>query len=207
MPRDCLLPGRRRHHITFNGGRGGRAGGQARNHSSSMTESQSTSEREPNGGIEIRRLTAYDRAAFDAFWLALDPASRRSRFYTFRSDQSVAAYGSGAWLHDVLILGAFVGGRLCGVAELCATSDPAVAEAAFVVAPDQRRRGLGKALLEQVVSSAAGQGFTAIRVECPVTNRAMRRLAQTLSPALSVTTDAEGGLILCPVPELTPLAA
>jgi GNAT superfamily N-acetyltransferase len=79
-----------------------------------------------------------------------------------------------------------------------------VAEAAFVVDPALRNRGLGTALLEATVLAARNRGHRAIRVICLRDNWPMRRLAQKAEAGLMLTFDEMHGEIRTPA--ATPLS-
>lgn len=152
----------------------------------------------PDSEILIRKLTAWDRREFERFLVSLDADTRHDRFFGGESDASVARYANRAWRDDAVVIGAFAGARLCGVAELCGTSDADSPEAAFVVAPEFRGRGIGTGLLDRVILSAGNQGYPSVLVVCLRTNRPMRKLAVKAQAKLDVSYDEVSGKILLP---------
>lgn len=131
----------------------------------------------PPSPVVIHQLHAADRAAVERFLVGLDPESRSSRFGGALSDDAIRRYAADAVGRGILF-GAFAEGRLCALAELCPDlGDRRATEAAFAVAPGQRRRGIGAALLDGMVVAAANRGFRTMRIMFSPENGAMRRLA------------------------------
>jgi GNAT superfamily N-acetyltransferase len=69
-------------------------------------------------------------------------------------------------------------GLAIATARLFVDSDGRSAEASLAVVDDYQRRGLGRFLLELLVSTAAVQGLESIRFEVLAQNRGMRRLLE-----------------------------
>ena len=138
--------------------------------------------------VEIRRLWAPDMEEFRDHLLHLDSQSRHDRFAGGVSDEFVAHYAERCFGKGDLLYGAFVGGRLIGVAELRSSqaiwSEQAPfgrhvhAEAAFSVEQDYRRRGIGEKLFERIERAASNHGVETIEIVCLPENAGMMRLAQ-----------------------------
>ncbi len=154
-------------------------------------------------GAVIRKLRCDEGERYRDFLLGLDARTRRDRFCGGVSDTYVAEHAARAW-ERALVHGAFVDGHLCGASELHLDAEDGVAEAAFVVDPALRKRGLGTALLDATVLAARNRGFRAVRVICLRDNWAMRRLAQKAEAALMLTFDEMHGEIRTPA--ATPLS-
>jgi GNAT superfamily N-acetyltransferase len=146
-----------------------------------MTERQS-----PH--VEIRRLWPSDMEAFRDHLLRLDPRSRHERFGGGMSDDFLVHYAENCFGRGDLLYGAFVGGHMCGAAEL--RSNKAIwseqapfdrhihAEAAFSVENEHRRRGIGEKLFKRIQRAATNHGVETIEIVCLPDNVGMQRLAQ-----------------------------
>ena len=138
--------------------------------------------------VEIRRLWPSDMEAFRDHLLHLDARSRHDRFGGARSDDFLVHYAEHCFGQGDLLYGAFVDGHLCGAAEL--RSNRAIwseqapfgrqiqAEAAFSVAIEHRRLGIGEKLFHRIQRAAANHGVETIEIICLPDNIAVRMLAR-----------------------------
>jgi GNAT superfamily N-acetyltransferase len=138
--------------------------------------------------VEIRRLWPSDEEPFRNHLLGLDPISRHMRFGGGVSDDFLGRYAQNCFGKGDLLYGAFVDGRMVGAAEL--RSDQAIwseqapfgrhihAEAAFSVAEDCRRHGLGEKLFKRLLRAAANHGVETIEIVCLPENVGMQNLAK-----------------------------
>jgi GNAT superfamily N-acetyltransferase len=138
--------------------------------------------------VEIRRLWPSDMEAYRDHLLRLDARSRHERFGGGMSDDFLVSYAERCFGQGDLLYGAFVGGRLCGAAEL--RSNQAIwseqapfgrhiqAEAAFSVESGYRRRGIGEKLFRRIQRAATNHGVETIEIICLPDNIGMRMLAQ-----------------------------
>jgi GNAT superfamily N-acetyltransferase len=150
----------------------------------------------------IRKLRPDEAATYREFLQRLDPPTRRDRFCSAISDAGIAAHVARTWTAPVLVHGCFVDGVLRGAAEL-ELSDPGQgAEAAFVVEPGFRNRGIATALLDVTVVAARNRACRSVRVVCLRHNWAMRRLAQKASAELLLSLDEIEGEIRAPMPTM-----
>jgi RimJ/RimL family protein N-acetyltransferase len=147
--------------------------------------------------VDIRPLAAAEHNSVEEFLLKLDPRSRRERFFGPASDASIAQHVMTALKGGGVFFGAFVGGRLRGIAELHSHLAD-VAEAAFVVEPSFRNRGIGTKLLRSVLKAATTRGFRSVRIACLPANAPMRRLACKCRATLHASFDQLTGEIACP---------
>ena len=147
--------------------------------------------------LDIRPLAAAEHNSIEAFLLKLDPQSRRERFFGPASDASIAQHVRTAFSGSSVFFGAFVNGRLRGIAELHSYRADVV-EAAFAVEPSFRNRGIGTKLLQSVLEVATTRGFRSVRIACLPANAPMRRLAWKCCARLHASFDHLTGEIACP---------
>jgi GNAT superfamily N-acetyltransferase len=138
--------------------------------------------------VEIRRLWPSDMEAYRDHLLRLDARSRHERFGGGMSDDFLMHYAEHCFGRGDLLYGAFIGGHLCGAAEL--RSNQAIwseqpqfgrhihAEAAFSVENGYRRRGIGEKLFRRIQRAATNHGVETIEIICLPDNIGMRTLAQ-----------------------------
>lgn len=143
------------------------------------------------GRIAYRKLFPTDHPAFEAHLLALDPASRRSRFGMAATDAFLRQYAARCITLNAIIHGAFVGDVLIGVAELRPIGDFAVdeAEIAFSVVEDWRSCGIGSALFARTLRSARNRGYGRLYMSCLRHNAPMRALARKFAAEITVEID------------------
>jgi GNAT superfamily N-acetyltransferase len=128
--------------------------------------------------MNIRPLTSLEREAVSAFYLALSADDRRRRFCSALSDESIVRYVGGLDFERHTILGAFdEQGRIIGLTELALGANEGEGELAFSVAPDQRRQGLGSALMERILLHAGMCGIRKVGVMFFSDNAPMHSLA------------------------------
>jgi GNAT superfamily N-acetyltransferase len=130
-------------------------------------------------GSGIVPLRSCDEADLVSLLLRLDQPSRVDRFGAVTSDTALAAHARRA-LADADWIGAVAGETgLCAVAETYKLGSRAlrIAEAAFVVEPRWRRRGIATALLRACVEWARGSGIETLQMVFSRSNWPMRRLA------------------------------
>ena len=80
-------------------------------------------------------------------------------------------------------------GQVVGLANLMFTSDPGIAEMAFLIEDRWQGRGLGTALAGMLVRQARDLGFAEVRATLLSDNVRMRRLLVSLGATLSYTED------------------
>jgi GNAT superfamily N-acetyltransferase len=142
-------------------------------------------------GSGIVRLGSSDEADLVSLLLRLDQPSRVGRFGAVISDTALVAHASRA-LTDADWIGAVaMEAGLCAVAEIykLGSSAPGVAEAAFVVEPRWRRRGIAVALLGACVEWARGSGIGTLRMVFSRSNWPMWKLARKGTASFSIVDD------------------
>lgn len=127
-------------------------------------------------GAWIRPLGRADLPEVRAHLLSLDAAGRACRFRGAVSDETVAAYADRLDPDQVLLLGAFSGGRLLGLAELHPVGADGAAEGALSVLPAARGAGLGGRLLTEALAWAPTRGIRTLLLEGEADNAALTRL-------------------------------
>jgi GNAT superfamily N-acetyltransferase len=147
--------------------------------------------------ITFRKLGPLDRPAFEEHLLALNPASRRSRFGMSATDSFLSVYAERCITLNAVIRGAMHRGQLVGVAELRPfTALPSQeAEIAFSVSEDWRNFGIGTALFAKTLRSARNRGYTCLLMTCIAQNGPMRSLARKFSAEILVDVDQSIGVV------------
>lgn len=149
-----------------------------------MTDSQA---------ISIRTLAAGEREAVERFFLEeLDDIALYWRFFRTMTPATVHAYvAQMRFDNGCAVFGAFFGERLVGVAELsaipgsetCAENRPGAiscAELGIAVSNQLRHKGVGRALLEDLLRKAWTRGLKRIQLSSLRDNRPMLALAARL---------------------------
>ncbi len=148
----------------------------------------------PDGtALRIRPVSADDGPALDASFKRMSARSRYLRFFTIRDELGAAMIEKftdidhrlhRAWVViDPANIGELPGeqqGIGVAVARLIETSTPGVADASLAVIDDYQRRGVGRLLLDLLLSTASTAGVEKMRFETLWENRGMRRLLGTL---------------------------
>lgn len=124
--------------------------------------------------VSLRRLGSADIDAVIALHDSLSDRELYSRFFTVHpvflktlADQ--LADGNG----ENYALGAFESGTLIGVANYVMCGKPATADVAVVVAHEDHLRGVGTALLRQLVEIARNNGIQHLAADVLTTNHLM----------------------------------
>jgi GNAT superfamily N-acetyltransferase len=137
-------------------------------------------------GGTIRVLDPQDQPELRAHLLRLGPESRRSRFNGVVDDAFIARYAASCFEPGVIVLGYFDDGAIHAAAELhapCRTADE-TPEIAFSVERHWRRKGIGSALFQALLTTAFRKGYTKLRVITGGQNDAMRALASKFGTKL-----------------------
>lgn len=147
-------------------------------------------------GIQLRRLGPADAAIFCAHLHALHYQDFRDRFNGLVSDEWLDRYIARS-LDNATVIGAFNHGKLVAVAELHTGGRlmPGTGEAAFSVASDLRRMGLGTMLLIALLNAAAESGVDTVIVETGPQNLAMKKLARKFGAKMKFAGDQSVGHI------------
>lgn len=145
--------------------------------------------------IAIRRLWPADGAELRNHLLRLDWASRVSRFGGQLADAVVSRYADSVdWAGDVVV-GAFCGPILRGVAEVRRTGLLA-GELAMSVEPSFQNHGIGTRLFGRAALAARNSLVTDLTVFCQVGNRRMVRIVRRYAvPLRSDRSDLTGTLV------------
>ncbi len=109
--------------------------------------------------LRLQAPTPADLDDIKAFYDGLSPESRYLRFHGFGRTDAVARAEAEATGADRLALISRHDGRVVAVASYAGLREPGVAEVAFAVADDDRRRGIGTRMLEQLAEIAADRGI------------------------------------------------
>ncbi len=143
--------------------------------------------------ITIRTLAAGEREAVERFFLEeLDDIALYWRFFRTMTPLTVHAYvAQMRFDNGCVVFGAYYGERLVGVAELsaipgsemCAENRPGAlscAELGIAVSNQLRHKGVGRALLDDLLRQAWTRGLKRIQLSSLRDNRPMLALAERL---------------------------
>jgi GNAT superfamily N-acetyltransferase len=128
----------------------------------------------------IGPLGTWDEPDLVSLLQRLDMPSRVSRFGSVVSDAALAAHARRALADADWIAALFMDAELCAVVEIykLGSHAPGVAEAAFIVDPRWRGRGVATALLRASVRWARRAGIETLRMVFSRSNWPMRKLAR-----------------------------
>jgi GNAT superfamily N-acetyltransferase len=149
-------------------------------------------------GSGIVPLGSCDEANLVSLLLRLDQQSRVDRFGAVTSNAALAARARHALADADLISAVVLETGLCAVAETykLGSRAPGVAEAAFVVDPPWRRRGIATALLRACLAWERGSGIETLRMVFSRSNWAMWKLATKSTASFNIL-DEEISADLC----------
>jgi GNAT superfamily N-acetyltransferase len=136
----------------------------------------------------VMRLGREHEAQVSALLCSLDKSARIHRFGHPASDACVQAYAKDAAAGAAYMAGALNAGRLIGLVEVFMARN-GVAEVAFAIDADWRRRGLGLALLEAATRWAEQAGIATLRMVISRNNWPMRQLAHKAGARLDFDLD------------------
>jgi GNAT superfamily N-acetyltransferase len=132
------------------------------------------------------RLGSKHEALLAALLCGLDRSSRINRFGHPASDARVQGYAKEAVARAAYMAGAVGAGRLIGVVEMFEPSRNGIAEAAFAVAADWRRQGVGSDLLAAARRWAEQSGIRTLRMFISRNNWPMRQFAHNAGARLDL---------------------
>jgi len=140
----------------------------------------------PEGGV-IRKLWIGEAAKYRDHLLRLDPESRHSRFGGGVSESFIHNYVDLSIALEAVVHGFFIGGEMCGAAELrpLGLHFPHQAEAAISVEKPWQSHGVGSALLRHTLLTARNRGIRQLHMACLAENRRMQQLARKFDAELS----------------------
>ena len=140
--------------------------------------------------LRLRPPTRADSDALVEFFRDLSQRSLYLRFHGFPGlgPELVDGVVDPNWTERGALVGTFVEGgkeRVVAVANYVRLRDPDVAEAAFAVADEYQRRGIGTRLVEQLAERAGRHGIQRIVAEVLAENRGMLGVFESLGFELS----------------------
>lgn len=163
----------------------------------------------------LRLIRPSDKAAMQRAFAELSAASRYKRFFGAKQGLTEADLRyfteTDAWDH--FALGAVVinedgsEGEGLGVARyIRLTNDPECAEVAITVIDRMQGKGIGRALLERLVSAAIERGIARFRFECLAHNLEMQNLVKKVCRV--VETRSDSGILVAEtdLPRQVPMA-
>jgi len=140
-------------------------------------------------GPQILLIDDAQHDAYQDFLLRLDRDSRWRRFGHVVSNDTLRDYARHALADAACVIGIAYDGRLRGVLEIYSCAPQPYCEAALVVDPAWRRRGLGYALLRAAANVAHEASLGPIRLIFTRDNWPMRKLAAKADARLDLVLD------------------
>ena len=152
-------------------------------------------------GTELigRAIEPADRVALASFFRNLSAQTRYRRFLTPKRTLSETELTHFTELdhHEAEALVAFDrAGELVAVARYFTVDDPTRAEVAIAVADKWQHRGVGTAMLSELMNQARADGIRAFVASCFADNREMITLFEELGEAVTCTSQDAGVLEL-----------
>jgi hypothetical protein len=126
---------------------------------------------------------------FEEFLLRLDRDSRWRRFGHAASDEALQAHARSALAAASCVIGVSLDGTLRGALEIYSCAPQPFCEAALVVEPQWRRRGLGFAMLRAAARFAREASAGGIRLIFTRDNWPMRKLASKADARFDLVLD------------------
>ena len=149
--------------------------------------------------LRLRAPVESDVPALVAFFATLSVRSRFLRFHglALAGDRFVRTLVSPDWAESGSLIGVMgdVGGgeRIVAVGNYVRLRDPHTAEAAFAVADDFQRKGIGTRLLEQLAQRAAAHGIEGFIAEVLPENQVMLSVFENIG--FRATRTLDGGVV------------
>ena len=123
--------------------------------------------------LRLQATTPLDYEDIKAFYDGLSQESRYLRFHgSGRTDIAARADAEASGVDRLALIGRH-DGRVVAVAGYEGLREPGVAEAAFAVADDDQRRGIGMRMVEQLAAIAASRGIRRFDAEVLASNHPM----------------------------------
>jgi RimJ/RimL family protein N-acetyltransferase len=147
--------------------------------------------------VVYRKLAQAEASLLTAHLRRLDPRDWRARFQGGGDRDSVRLHTKGLDWNQIVVLGAFIDGRLRGVAELhpFMTASGKMGEIALTVEARFQNRGIGTELLRRAINAARNRGIGQIQLLFMTDNHRMRRLIEKFSGAVANDLDQSEGRI------------
>jgi GNAT superfamily N-acetyltransferase len=150
-----------------------------------------------------RKLVPAELGLFRDHLLRLTPEDRHCRFSGSVSDAVIDAYCRNVDWFRAVIIGCFIEGRLCGVAEL-RLDDPRVGwrcELAVTVEHEWQSQGIGTELLRRAITVCRNRAVRSIYMICLVENRRMQRIARRFEADLVFSDGEAEAEVALPFPD------
>lgn len=152
--------------------------------------------------VTLRRLRRRDLSALRGHLLRLDREARRLRFAGAMSDSALERYAARSLGAGRVLWGAFLGGELRAIAELCIPAGPrgAPAEVALSVERQWQNLGIGDALFGRLLLAARNRGVARVDLVCLSENDPMLHLAVKHHALLKIEREMVEARIALPGP-------
>ena len=140
-----------------------------------------------DGAWTLRPIRPADASLYATFFEHVDPEDIRLRFLAPRRhfpDRMIVRLTQLDYDRDMAFVALTPSGELAGVARLSCDPDRTLGEYAVLIRSDLHGRGLGRALMEQLIAWARAEGIKRVESMILVENTGMQRLAGSLGMTL-----------------------
>jgi len=149
----------------------------------------------PGRGV-VRTLKRHEMPLLREHLLRLDTESRRDRFNGFADEGFIERYADKCRADGTVIIAYIEDGMVQAAAELHPPDEPgSLAEIAFSVERQVRRKGLGSVLFRELIAQAKLKGYASLRITTGAQNDAMRSLANKFGAHLTFRQGESSGQI------------
>ena len=139
--------------------------------------------------ISYRRVLPAEASVIAGHLKRLPSEGRQTRFFHFVSDDAIDDYvGKIRWRGAVMV-GAFVGGAMRGVAEVI--GDLSGAEFAVTVEPAWQHQGIGSELAKRALVAARNESISDVQIRYLRSNKPIGRIARRFGQTFHVGDDAD----------------
>jgi RimJ/RimL family protein N-acetyltransferase len=151
------------------------------------------------------RLGPDDADRYAAHLLRLDAADRRFRFFKDVAEFLIHLHAGAAASDGRIVAVCEEGGEVRAAGELLVDPErPDVGEVAFSVEKDWRRKGLGCALMRELIDAGARAGLARLELEVLPDNQAMLTLAKRFADKIETREGHLFAAIALPAAGVTP---
>lgn len=147
--------------------------------------------------VTYRKLLPTEFSLYAEHLLSLEMVDRYSRFSGTVSSETISRRIETLDWSRVVLIGAFDGNRLAGVAELCTDRAlwPGEAELALSVDRSLQGLGVGRQLTRRALTVARNRGISRVHMICLASNRRIQALGRRYGGAVSLEAGGDATIL------------